>query len=200
MKNQKKWKIGRALAFFAVVLVLVFAGRQWYIQQRDRQPFTSTEYAMGSYVQQTVYGRMGEDAASEAANAVQRLENQISWRMEDSDIARLNAAAGTDWIAIEPQTADLLEMALHVAEQSEGAYDPTVLPVSSLWDFGGENQHLPDEEEIETYRTFVDYHNLRVDKETSEASLKIHGAALDLGGIGKGAACDTAVQAYRRQG
>lgn len=200
MKNQKKWKIGRALAFFAVVLVLVFAGRQWYIQQRDRQPFTSTEYAMGSYVQQTVYGRMGEDAASEAANAVQRLENQISWRMEDSDVARLNAAAGTDWIAIESQTADLLEMALNVAEQSEGAYDPTILPVSSLWDFGGENQHLPDEEEIETYRTFVDYHNLRVDKETSEASLKIHGAALDLGGIGKGAACDTAVQAYQEAG
>ena len=111
--------------------------------------------------------------------------------MEDSDIARLNAAAGTDWIAMEPQTADLLKWALHVAEQPEGLR-PDGLAGQFPLGFGGENQHLPDEEEIETYRTLVDYHNLRVDKETSEGFFKIHGAALDLGGIGKGAACDTA--------
>lgn len=200
MNKQKRWKIGRGLMLLAAIMVLAFVGRQWYIRQSEQKPFTSTEYAMGSYVQQTAYGRMGEDAVSEAANAVQRLENQISWRVEDSDVARLNAAAGTDWIAVEQQTAELLSTALDVAEQSEGAYDPTILPVSSLWDFGGENQHLPDPEEIAEYRAYVDYHNLRVDEGASEASLKIHGAAIDLGGIGKGAACDAAVQAYQEAG
>lgn len=138
MNEQRKRKVGWALAVLAAVLVLVAVVVQWNRWKAEQQPFTSTEFAMGSYVQQTVYGDRREEAASEAANAVQRLENQISWRIEGSDIARLNEAAGTDWIAIDPQTAELLAQALDVAERSNGAYDPTILPVSSLWDFGGE--------------------------------------------------------------
>ena len=153
MNEQRKRKVGWALAVLAAVLVLVAVVVQWNRWKAEQQPFTSTEFAMGSYVQQTVYGDRREEAASEAANAVQRLENQISWRIEGSDIARLNEAAGTDWIAIDPQTAELLAQALDVAERSNGAYDPTILPVSSLWDFGGENQHLPEAEQIEEYRT-----------------------------------------------
>lgn len=200
MEKQTKWNIGRALGFLAVVLVVAFFCGRLYIQSKEQKPLTSTEYAMGTYVQQTVYGANKEDAAKGAANAVQSLENLISWRVETSDVARLNDAAGTDWIAIEPETADLLARALDVAERSNGAFDPTILPVSSLWDFGGENQHLPSQAEIEEYRGFVGYHNLRVDLDAAQASLKIHGAALDLGGIGKGAACDAAVQAYEEAG
>ena len=199
MNEQRKRKVGWALAVLAAVLVLVAVVVQWNRWKAEQQPFTSTEFAMGSYVQQTVYGDRREEAASEAANAVQRLENQISWRIEGSDIARLNEAAGTDWIAIDPQTAELLAQALDVAKRSNGAYDPTILPVSSLWDFGGENQHLPEAEQIEEYRSYVGYQNLRVDEQASEASLKIHGAAIDLGGIGKGAACDAAVQMYQER-
>lgn len=172
MNEQRKRKVGWALAVLAAVLVLVAVVVQWNRWKAEQQPFTSTEFAMGSYVQQTVYGDRREEAASEAANAVQRLENQISWRIEGSDIARLNEAAGTDWIAIDPQTAELLAQALDVAERSNGAYDPTILPVSSLWDFGGENQHLPEAEQIEEYRSCVGYQNLRVDEQASEASLK----------------------------
>lgn len=127
MNEQRKRKVGWALAVLAAVLVLVAVVVQWNRWKAEQQPFTSTEFAMGSYVQQTVYGDRREEAASEAANAVQRLENQISWRIEGSDIARLNEAAGTDWIAIDPQTAELLAQALDVAERSNGAYDPTIL-------------------------------------------------------------------------
>ena len=111
MNEQRKRKVGWALAVLAAVLVLVAVVVQWNRWKAEQQPFTSTEFAMGSYVQQTVYGDRREEAASEAANAVQRLENQISWRIEGSDIARLNEAAGTDWIAIDPQTAELLAQA-----------------------------------------------------------------------------------------
>lgn len=200
MRKQRRWKIGGAVLLLLVVFVLAGVGWNFYEQSRARQPYTSTEYAMGTYVQQTVYGKEGEKAAQDAAGAVQSLENRISWRVEGSDVARLNAAAGTDWISIDQETAILLKEALDVAGRSDGAFDPTILPISSLWDFGGENQHLPKEEEIQEFLPFVDYHNLRVDLPEQEGSLKIHGAALDLGAIGKGAACDEAVQAYRQAG
>ena len=197
MERLKKSKMGllALLLLIAAALAAVFLPTG-----KSQQPFTSTEYAMGTYVQQTVYGKQAQDAAQAASKAVRTLESRISWRIDSSDVARLNAAAGTDWIDIEPDTAALLRDALDVAERSNGAFDPTVLPVSSLWDFGGDNQHLPGGEEIQKYLPYVGYHNLRVDADAASASLKIHGAALDLGGIGKGAACGEAVQAYQDAG
>ena len=69
---------------------------------------TLTTYAMGSYIQQTVYGAGAEEAARQASSAVTELENLISWRVEDSDIAALNQEAGGEFQDIDPQTWDIL--------------------------------------------------------------------------------------------
>lgn len=198
MDKSKKIASGLMVVLLLIVAALVFLWNQTRVLQEE--PFTSTSFAMGTYVQQTVYGESGEQAAQEANSAVQELENRISWRVESSDVARLNAAAGTDWIDIAPETAVILQDALDVAERSNGAFDPTILPISSLWDFGGENQHFPGDTELQRFLPFVDYRNVRVDAEQSKASIKIRGAAIDLGAIGKGAACDQMVRAYQEAG
>ena len=162
--------------------------------------YENTSLAMGTYVQQTIYGNNVDQAAEDAAQAVSDLEDRISWRKEDSDVAKINANAGKDWITIGSQTAGLLEQCLDVARQSGGAFDPTILPLSSLWDFGGENQHLPEDQEIQRFLPYVDYENLRVDTENDSASLKNSMYALDLGAAGKGAACDAVVASYEASG
>ena len=192
----------RVIAALSILLcvAVVAAGYLYFRPGSDPGDFESTDYAMGTYIQQTVYGKNGEAAAKAASSSVKDLENLISWRIEDSDVARLNAAAGTDWITVDPKTAALLAASLDVAQKSGGAFDPTILPVSSLWDFGGVNQHLPSDADIKKFDAYVDYRNLRVDAKASTASLKLHYMAIDLGGIGKGAACDEAVEAYRKAG
>ena len=123
-------------------------------------------------------------AAEDAAQAVSELEDLISWRKEDSDIAKINATAGNDWVSVDSKPASLLARCLDVAQQSGGAFDPTILPLSSLWDCGGENQHLPSAEDIQRFLPYVDYTNLRVDSEENSSSLKNSMYALDLGGVG----------------
>lgn len=177
------------------VIVWLFVG-----SKPGNQPYESTSLAMGTYVQQTVYGTGGEQAAADASQAVTELEALISWRKEDSDVAKINANAGQDWIVVDDATLTLLEQCLDVAQRSGGAFDPTILPLSSLWDFGGENQHLPGDDEIQRFASYVDYQNLRIDTVKKEASLKNSLYALDLGGAGKGAACDAAVQSYKQSG
>ena len=103
---------------------------------------TLTTYAMGSYIQQTVYGAGAEEAAQQASSAVTELENLISWRVEDSDIATLNQEAGGEFQDIDPQTWDILNTALQVCQASGGAFDITIAPISWLWDFDDE-PHLP---------------------------------------------------------
>lgn len=188
--SKKKW------AALAAVLLIVISAAALLYRQKASQPYTSSAFAMGSYVQQTVYGGDKEDAAARASAAVWELENHISWRREYSYIALLNSAHGDGPVPIGDDARRVLETALSVSEKSGGAFDPTIAPLSWLWDFDND-PHLPDAAEIEKARALVDYKKLSLSD--AGASLPA-GMAVDLGAAGKGAACDTAVEAYRESG
>lgn len=185
-----------ALLFLIAAFLICF----WTLYGRHALRYECTNNAMGTYVQQTVYGTNRKEAAAKAAEKIGELENLISLRAEGSDTAKLNEAAGADWVKINPLTLSLLKTGLDVAQKSNGAFDPTMLPVFSLWDFAGENQHVPSADEIRKFLPYVDYRGLRVDENASSASLKRHLMAVSLEGMEAGAACDAAVGAYRQAG
>ena len=161
--------------------------------------YTLTTYSMGSYVQQTVYGGNREEAASAASSAVTELEGLISRNVADSDIIRLNQAAGTEFLEIDQRTWDVLNTSLQVCQASNGAFDITIGPISGLWGFDTQEPHLPQDSTIQSLLPMVDYENLSL-LEDGTAALQVHGAALDLGAVGKGAGCDAAIAAYQENG
>ena len=112
----------------------------------------------------------------------------------------MNSAAGTDWLELDERTIDVLEQALSVAEATDGAYDPTILPISSLWNFDSDEPAFPGDDKIQEFLPFVGYEFLRINTEDNTASLRNHGNGVDLGGIGKGAACDAALKVYKESG
>ena len=69
----------------------------------ESTPYEVTNYAMGTYVQQTVYGKNGQAGASAAANAISSLENEISWRVDGSEIQKLNEQAGGDPVKVSQE-------------------------------------------------------------------------------------------------
>lgn len=170
-----------------------------YSAGRSDQPkYETTGFAMGTYMQQTLYGGESDDrtqAASAAIQAVSDLQGKISWRETDSDIQTLNNSAGNQEVAISEDTASILKLALELAEQTDGAYDPTVLPLSLLWNFDEGADKVPDKASIEEHRQYVDYTTLQVN-DNGTAFLTEKHSAVDLGAIGKGAACDAAIEAY----
>ena len=87
-----------------------------------------------------------------------------------------------------------------MAQASGGAYDPTVLPVSGLWNFDAEEPTLPEDSQIQELLPSIGYEFLRINTQDNTASLRNHGNGVDLGGVGKGAACDTALEIYEDAG
>ncbi len=160
--------------------------------------YTVTTFSMGSYVQQTVYGRNRELAAQNGASAAARLDDLISWRKEGSDVFRLNAQAGKEFISLDPATVEVLSPALEVCRASGGAFDITIAPLSRLWSFDND-PHLPEPEQIEDFRDKVDYTCFSL-REDGTAALQKSAMALDLGAVGKGAACDAVVKSYESSG
>ena len=95
----KRWldriseRTARWLSLVFLVVGLGLLGTAiWFNLGAGGSGYTLTTYSMGSYVQQTVYGSGREEAAQAASTAVAELEGLISWRVEGSDIARLNQA------------------------------------------------------------------------------------------------------------
>jgi thiamine biosynthesis lipoprotein len=53
-----------------------------------------------------------------------------------SDLSRYNRAAAGSWTALPPAFAQVLRCALEIAEQTDGAFDPTLGALVDLWGFG----------------------------------------------------------------
>lgn len=68
----------------------------------------------------------------------------------DSELSRFNRHEGTDWFSVSEETAAVVRFALGVAEDSGGAFDPTVGPAVNLWGFGPDKRPTrpPSDEEV----------------------------------------------------
>ena len=183
--------LGFILLVIIVLLVVLYVKKE-----RDYEPYRCTNYAMGTYIEQTVYGDESEKAVTQAAADINELENQISWRIENSDISKINTAAGNSYVNVNESTIELLKLCKQVALRTNGGFDPAILPISSLWIFDKGEESCPTNENINKFLPYIDYNNLIVDEEGKTAYLKNQLCALDLGGVGKGLACERAIKAY----
>ncbi len=95
--------------------------------------------------------------------------------------------AGGETDEVSAEHADYLKKKQQLAEDTQGAFDPTLGKVIRLWDIGGENQGIPQTGELESLLKVTGYEKLELDGHT--VTLK-DGATIDLGAAGKGLGCD----------
>ena len=76
--------------------------------------------------------------------------------LEGSDIHAVNHA-DSEAVAVSAATADVLSLALEMAESTGGAYDPTIYPLVSLWRFTTGEYCVPEVDEVERMLELVDY-------------------------------------------
>jgi thiamine biosynthesis lipoprotein len=127
-----------------------------------------------------------------------RLENLFSVYRRHSEISRLAQSAGRAPIAVSDDTRRILELSKRYGELSGGAFDVTVGPLVRLWGFGADSHHaVPDPARIEETKKLVDFR--RIELKGGSAYLP-EDMRVDLGGIGKGYAVDSAYDILRAGG
>ncbi|MEK7766616.1 MAG: FAD:protein FMN transferase, partial [bacterium] len=165
----------------------------------DRVEITHT--AMGTTFRIMLYAEASAPAAAAAGRAfaeMDAVEAALSDYRSDSAIARLGAAAGGAALPVSPLTAEALRAARRFAEETQGAFDPTVAPVVQLWRAARASGRLPPADAARAAFALVGWRELEVGEQT--ARLARVGMRLDLGGIGKGFACDRALASLRGAG
>ncbi|MBQ8574490.1 MAG: FAD:protein FMN transferase [Clostridia bacterium] len=184
--NGKKQVNKKALISVLVCVVMVL-GVVLADFVKGRSEYSSTAIAMGTVVNIRLFGSDGEETAEAVENNINETEKALlSWREKNSDIERINASAGTT-VSVSTETIDVIGKALDVSKNSGGVFDITVGKVTRLWDFGGDNQRLPSDNEISEALESVNYSSVKI---TDTTVITAEGQSLDLGAVGKGAACD----------
>ena len=158
---------------------------------------------MGTYAQVTLVtadSAAGAGEAHRAQAALLRIDSLMTNWTAISEVARINRVAGRETTAIHPEVATVLESAMRVWRESDGAFDVTVEPLVRLWGFLGGTRRVPSDEEIAAAFRHVGGRKLRFDPTTRRLSFDDPQVRIDLGGIAKGYAVDVAAETLRAHG
>ena len=143
-----------------------------------------------------------KDSAEKAIDAalaeIENLDRLLNFFSSESEVSNINKNAGISAIKVSPDTLDVLDMSLLVSKNTEGAFDITIGPVITLYDFY--KKIKPEDSAIKKNLSLVNYRDLIIDRNKSTAFLKKKGMLIDLGGIAKGYAADKAVEVLKRNG
>lgn len=175
-----------ALAVVAAVLVYNSFKKEYTCKQ-------NSSIAMGSVMTVKLYGDDVFKKLSVTKNGIDNLDKEISRKIETSSVSALNR----DGFVKSSAVADIILKCRKVSELSGGAFDLTIGPLSSLWDFDDDVKKVPGEKEIKKALSLVDYEKISVNSSSVSVS---KGQQVDLGAVGKGAACDAAKEYLERSG
>ena len=140
-------------------------------------------------------------AVQEAFNEIATLEARLSSWKADSDVGRLNAAAGQP-VYVGEDTLAVFRKAQWIGERSGGAFDVTFQIMSELWKFGDAAEvspTVPSKRDVDRLRRWIDYRRVELDEEHSTLRLPPP-MQLSLGGIAKGYIVDRAAQFLKGRG
>lgn len=156
---------------------------------------TSESFALDTICTQQVRGAKADAAINAVNEMLTRITRELSVN-EGSYYYAINEGAQQP-VEVSTEAAALVSEALRIADETGGAFDPTIGPVSRLWNIS-EEPRVPSADEIAAALPLVNYKDVTVEENT--VTLAKSGMLLDLGGIAKGLAADLAIQIYEQYG
>lgn len=185
-----KRKAGISLVL--VILLLIFVLLTRHMLPEEAKEVSRTDFVLNTAVTITIYG---EDSHAEAylqeCFAICREYEAICSRTkEDSELAIINRQLkeGVQQFTVSSELANIINAGLSYGKMTKGAFDITIEPVSSQWDFTGEKPVVPSQAAITAALPKVSVENVVLVGRT--LVFKEAGMGLDLGGIAKGYIAD----------
>lgn len=182
--------LGRALGLSLVAMLAAAA-----LRGESLSPVRGQRSVMGTTFEIVVYHpseSTARQSVDEAMAEIVRLDRVMSHYREDSDLSRLNRAAGRGFVEVDPGLYEVIERAVAFSRISGGRFDVTVGPLVRLWKDAHSAGRRPSAVEIADARRCVGYSQIETSPPDS-IRLRSDCVAIDLGGIGKGYAVEKAI-------
>jgi len=175
----------KRVVFWLILLALSLAGCNLLPDAAvpDRTVSDASIWAMDTQMDLRLYGDTDGSVMAELTAILNRLDHSLSATSPDSALTELNESGWTD----DADVVYLASAAQTLSEQTDGALDVTLLPVSRLWGFGTDSHAVPASAELEALRDQIGMDKLTI----SDGALSLAaGTMLDLGALAKGYAAE----------
>ena len=181
----------------AVAILVSFAGceRHSAVTAHSRWPVMGTVAAVSCADPTADTEQLRQTADEIYRDSISRFS---AWT-DGSELAKINAS-GTNWVAVSEEMAKLVEISIHYAKTSGGAFSPLVSPLLRVWGFGWKAtppDAPPDGETVRKLAATARWENLSLNRPALTLRFTRPDAQLDLGGIAKGYAVDKVWERFR---
>ncbi len=140
------------------------------------------------------------EAAIEALDLVDSLEDQLTVFRDHSDICEINRRAAHEDVSVESRLFGLFQLAVGLHSDTDGAFDITSGPLTKRWGFYRREGRMPSQAAIDETLAMIGSQHLRLDADDSSIRFTRSGMEINLGGIGKGHALDCCVDLLTGRG
>lgn len=195
---RKKIQVG----FWMILMVFLFAGCE---KKQEATSYHHTDFAMGTVTNITLYGTETnlETAEQKIVEKMKQLEReQLSWRLKESALARLNRQMKRQngKAEIDQPLRGWLSRALKISRDSyadgRNTVDPSIGSLTTLWNFESENlksdhPQVPEASDIEKAIDGLAENGSHITiKKNGRISARNANTQFDLGAYGKGIGID----------
>lgn len=159
--------------------------------QKPEEPITATAFKLNTVVKVTIYDSQDEKILQDALALCDKYEKIFSRTRTDSEIYLLNEGKlpqEDGYYILSEECEELIGKGLYYSELSGGAFDITIEPLSSLWDFTSGEKQIPDPQTLVEAQKHVGYE--KVELKGNKIRFQEDGMGLELGAIAKGYIAD----------
>jgi FAD:protein FMN transferase len=160
-----------------------------------------THLAFAAFTTESI-GAERVKALFDAATAeIVRLEKLMTTWDPNSEVSRINSAAGVRPVLVGVETFAVIKEALRASTLSDGAFDITFQTLHGLWKFDEDlDAHPPTPAQVASRLRYLGYQHVKLDPVMGTVFLDESHVRIGLGGIAKGYAVDAASKVLRDGG
>lgn len=203
MLKQKKLN---CIFLICILFLLVLTGCSNSIAENKKEKnqasfITKQGFLLNTVITINIYDKQDQTILDECFDLIKKYEKIYSRTDINSELYALNqrtVPGDGQTYQISDEMSDLLRYGLNYSELSEGAFDITIAPVTSLWDFTALEPVVPDKESIETVLPEINYKNVTLGNDT--VTFTNDGVKIEFGAIAKGYIADRAKDYLISQG
>ena len=156
-----------------IVMISALAVMLCGCQKSENKKISKQGFYFDTIIQITLYGTDDEQYINDCFDIAGKYEKMLSNTIDDSDISRINKAAGEQAVCVSDETVSLIQKGIEYGRLSGGKFDITIGELSNLWNFPeiaensksddneADSSVIPSDEKIDEYLGHVDYNKNR---------------------------------------
>jgi len=183
------------IIYTALLIASVF-GVWWYRKSEAPAPMKISGETMATTYHITYFDSRQRDFKTSVDSLLKLVNASINTYDSSSEISLFNRSSSCRFEL--PYFRHPLVVAQKVVSQSNGAFDPTVMPLVNAWGFGPAKPINPDSSQVDSLKQFVGFEKIQFNEDSVwKTDLR---AQLDFGGIGQGYGADVIADFLKSKG